>query len=269
MYCNKCGTLNDNDSLFCKKCGNNLIEDYLDNKKESKEKKVINKEKTVNKKTVKNINKVKNVKKGKEKKEKVKKQKNNDKVIIVKKMSGFQKLMFTMLILVIFVLIGIIGMFGLFTAYKYTKEVPDVVGMTYEEAKNKLESLDFVVSKKEIEGKENIVLKQNKKNGIRAINGSNIVLYVGTVNDTLPNLVGMSKDAAISIIEKYNIKYEINIVVGNKEGVLSQNYKKGTKIKDIKLLKLKVGVIEKEDSEVKEKNEEEKEDALEFENGDE
>ena len=248
MYCTKCGTLNDNDSLFCKKCGNSLINDYIENSKSEKEgnKNVINKKKIINKKIVKKVDKVKNKTKNKENNKKMK-DKNKKDVIIVKKMSGFQKFTFIFLITIIIALIAVIGIFGPFAFSEYTKEVPSVVGMNYSKAKLKLEKLKFTVSKKEIEGEEGIVLKQSKKLGTRLISGTNIVLYVGHVEEKLPNLIGLSKEAVTSIIEKYNIKYEIEIVNGDKEGVISQNYKKGTKIKDIKILKLKIGILEEKE----------------------
>ena len=261
MYCNKCGTANEVDAMFCKHCGNNLIDDYInkDKKVNNKNQKIKNNQKVINKNKVKKINKTKRINKVKTKKGK---QKNNNEIKVIKKMTVFQKIMFVLLIMIVITLIGVIAIIGLFAADKYTKEVPYLVGMTYEEAKDKLESLDLTASKKEISGEDGIVLEQNKKDGTRVINGTNIILYVGTNDDTLPNLVGLSKDAAISIIEKYNIKYEINIIDSDKEGVISQNYKKNTKIKDIDILKLEVGVVNLEEKQTIEENTEIEESSL-------
>ena len=53
----------------------------------------------------------------------------------------------------------------------------------------------------------------------------------------------MSESAAISILENYNIQYEIEYVENGEEVVLYQSYKEGTKVKNIKKIKLKIGKI--------------------------
>ena len=262
MYCNNCGCENSKDSLFCKKCGYSLVESYLKHNDEVKDKKYksdkvknisknYNKQKVINKKIVKNNPK---------KKDKKNKESDNVKYIerttVVRKMTFFQKFMFFLLILFILVLISVVSILGLYIFSKKTVEVPYVVGMNYEDALRELQSKNFSVSKKEVPGDENIVLKQSKKSGTYVINGSNIVLSVGVEERYLPNLLNMSDSAAVSILNEYGIQYAIEYVENNKDVVIYQSYKEGAKISKIKKIKLKVGKI----AEKEEKNDKEKED---------
>ena len=231
MYCIVCGTLNSKDSLFCKKCGYSLVESYLnknnnnlvyDNGKSNKIKyitKNYNKKKVINKK----------------------------KTMVVRKMTLFQKIMFFLLILIVLLLMGVICFLGLYIFSKNTVEVPYVVGMNYKEAKEKLEGMSLAVSRKDVEGDIDIVLKQSKKDGTHVKKGSNIKLEVGVENKYLPNLLNMSKSAAISILNKYSIKYEIEYIDFNDEVVLYQSYKEGTNINNIKMIKLKIGKKDNDD----------------------
>lgn len=243
MYCTNCGTDNSKDSLFCKRCGYSLVDSYLNNTKENttNEKNIKNITKNYNKKKVVNKNIVKN------KNKKDKKNKDNTKYVerveVVRKMTFFQKFMFFLLVLVILVLIGATTAMGLYIFSKKTVLVPDVVGMNYDEAKQELENNDFKVSKKEIEGDLDIVLSQNKKSGTYVIKGSTIILTVGIEDKYLPNLLNMSESAAISILDDYNIQYEIEYVENSEEVVLYQSYKEGTKVRNIKKIKLKIGKI--------------------------
>ena len=243
MYCTNCGTDNSKDSLFCKRCGYSLVESYLNNTKETttNKKKINNITKNYNKKKVVNKNIVKN------KNKKNKKNKDNTKYVerveVVRKMTFFQKFMFFLLVLVILVLIGVTTVMGLYIFSKKTVLVPDEVGMNYDEARNELENNSFKVSKKEVEGDLDIVLRQNRKSGTYVIKGSTIILTVGIEDKYLPNLLNMSESAAISILEDYNIQYEIEYVENGEEVVLYQSYKEGTKVKNIKKIKLKIGKI--------------------------
>lgn len=250
MYCIVCGTLNSKDSLFCKKCGYSLVESYLnknnnnlvyDNGKSNKIKyitKNYNKKKVINKKII---------KKDKDKKNNDNNIKYIEKTMVVRKMTLFQKIMFFLLILIVLLLMGVICFLGLYIFSKNTVEVPYVVGMNYKEAKEKLEGMSLAVSRKDVEGDIDIVLKQSKKDGTHVKKGSNIKLEVGVENKYLPNLLNMSKSAAISILNKYSIKYEIEYIDFNDEVVLYQSYKEGTNINNIKMIKLKIGKKDNDD----------------------
>ena len=68
----------------------------------------------------------------------------------------------------------------------------------------------------------------------------------------------MSEGAAISILDDYDIRYEIEYVDSEEEVVLYQSYKEGTKISNIKKIKLKIGKKikkDKEDTEILKENE--------------
>ena len=265
MHCTNCGTENSKDSLFCKKCGYSLVEGYLNSNKDinTNEKKIKNVTKNYNKKKIVNKSIVKN------KSKKDKKNKDNvkyvEKVQVVRKMTFFQKFMFFLLILVVLVLIGVSSIMGLYIFSKKTVLVPDVVGMNYIEAKQELENSNLKVLKKEVEGDLDIVLSQNKKSGTYVTNGSSIILTVGVEVEYLPNLLNMSEDAAISILDDYDIQYEIEYVDNEEEVVLYQSYKAGTKISNIKKIKLKIGKVSEKsktekDNEVVENVKENKED---------
>lgn len=256
MHCINCGTINSEDSLFCKKCGYSLVESYL--QEASKNYKTVNsdykkdqlpKEKSKNNRQVnKTYNKKKVINKNKTRVKKSKNKNSNKDKEVIRKMSGFQKFMFFLLILIVILLMGVVAFLGLYIFSQKTVEVPDVVGLSYEEATLKLQQKNLTVSKKEIEGEEDIVLKQNKKAGSRVLNNTNITLTVGVNEVLLPNLVGMSQEAAVSILDKYEIEYEIKIVDSDKEYVISQSPKAGTNIKDINKVILEIGKEEDQDN---------------------
>lgn len=263
MHCINCGTLNSKDSLFCKKCGYSLVESYL--REANKNYNFVNsnykkdqlpREKSKNNNQVnKNYNKKKVINKNKTKVKKYKSKNSSKDKEVVRKMSGFQKFMFVLLVLIVILLMGVVAFLGLYIVSQKTVEVPDVVGLSYDEAALKLQQNNLTVSKKEIEGLEGIVLSQNKKAGSRVLNNTSITITVGVREVLLPNLVGMSQEAAVSILNKYGIEYEIKIIANDEEYVISQSPKAGTNIKDIKKVILEIGK-EEEQNTINDKSEE-------------
>ena len=213
MYCKKCGALNDEDSMFCKHCGFPISEQDLDYKdlKELQKKQEKN-EKKDSKDKNKSKNKTKT--KTKNKVEKEKSRKNNDQKS-EKGMTFGQKILMFILFVMVFSLIGVLTLGG----YHYYKsrniEVPNLIGMTYEEAELALAKKDLKIQKveqiTEDENENNIVLNQNKTPGTKVRKNKTIKVTIGKYQKTyiLENLTGMNIDNAISILESNNIKYEI------------------------------------------------------------
>ncbi|MGN0992355.1 MAG: PASTA domain-containing protein [Bacilli bacterium] len=222
MYCKNCGALNDEDSMFCKHCGFPISEQDLDykdlkelqKKQEENEKTKGNKDKnkSKNKTKTKTKNKIKNKTKNKVKKEKPRK---NNSQKSEKGMTFGQKILMFILFVMVFSLIGVLALGG----YHYYKsrniEVPNLIGMTYEEAELILAKKDLKIQKveqiTEDETENNIVLKQNQTPGKKVRKNKTIKVIVGKYQKTyiLENLTGMNIDNAISILESNNIKYEI------------------------------------------------------------
>lgn len=261
MKCNICNEINDEDALFCKRCGNSLtensIERFNDNKKE-KPKKIIKKE---TKKEVKVIK-----QKPKKEKNKDKKNKNNKEKVIIERRSSFgtRFLIFIMVIIIGVLSLGL-GVVGYYEyEHYYNIVVPDLSGMTYNEAEVELAKNDLRISKKEkvTQNTEEVdrVIKQNKKAGSRAKKNAVITVTIGLKDEsiTVDNYVGLDIDSTISKLEskgiKYIIKYESN---ENKDYgvVLNQSIKPGKKIskdKEIIIIVNKHQKIESEEIESKE-----------------
>lgn len=250
MYCNKCGTENEEDAIFCKQCGFNLS-----NFEETKELEPVNdKEKNKNDK-VKTKTKTKKVKQ-KNKKQKNKKSKNVNKTYNEVKKEGMtlgQK--FLMFILFILVL-GIAVALG-YVGYKYYTnkdmvEVPNVVGLTYEQAELRLseEGLDTIEAIEETDVQENdgVVLDQDKASGKKVKKGSNIKVYVGEYSVELSKYEGVDVETVKSKLDDLGLKYSITEKISDKydEGVvLSQSVKEGAKVKLDEVIKLVVAKADK------------------------
>ncbi len=221
MYCKNCGVLNDEDALYCKKCGFDLDGDNLD--KDSNDNKGKAKSKTKKK--------TKTKVKKKIKKKKVKS--SQDK----KGMSFGQKLFMILLVFIIMVLLGILVAVGYYYWDSQSIIVPDVVNMSYEEAELSLAQADLKIEKHaQITNDitlDNIIVKQNKKAGSKVAKNATIKVYVGNYQGyLLDDFVGMKIDKVKKILDKDNINYRITYQASDKEEgiVLGQTPSKDTEI---------------------------------------
>lgn len=237
MRCNMCFTINEEDAIFCKNCGARLDE-Y-----EEKTKEKVKKQKG---------------KKGKKGKSHSSKKKINKKYKTVNKdkkgMTLIQKTIMFIMILLIIVLFGVIGVFGYYYYTQNNVAVPDVTGMSYENAQIELIEDGFKVSKKEVDTdddkEDGIVLKQSKSAGKKVLKGSTIKLYVGKIDQTYPlgNYVGMNIQDVISSLESDGVSYKINYAEGEEGIVLKQSPSSGNTIKKGDTVYLTVGKTEKQEN---------------------
>ena len=224
-YCPKCGIENDEDSFFCKRCGFPLDEE-VENYNQNNNTKVKNR---------KNKTKVKNKSKTKTK---VKYKDNSDKQ--KGKMSFFQSFMMFFFILLSICALGTAAFLGYYIYQNSNIEVPNVVGYTYEDAESTLKEKNLQVQMIEetvtSEDEVGIVIKQNKKAGSKVMENTIIKLTVGILDTkvTVPNVEGLTLDEATTLLNKNNIKYEIEYEISDKENntVLNQSIKAGKKIEN-------------------------------------
>lgn len=95
-------------------------------------------------------------------------------------------------------------------------EIPDVAGLTVEEATDELESLGFVIGEvKEIHSdtvEKELVIETNPRAGLERKKGDEITLMVSLGNETteMPDYVGKSRDQAVRLINQADfVDYEI------------------------------------------------------------
>lgn len=256
MLCIKCGTENEDDALFCKKCGSSLVDEYKNNYTNKKNTNNDPKPKK-NKAKTKTRTKVKKVKdKSKNRRNVNNKNYNKNNVVVERRMSIFQKIFVFFLILFIILLLGVIGVMGYGLYENYAIDVPNVVGMSYSEAELTLAKNNLKIEKKVVtvdDTSENgIVIKQNKKTGSKVIKNTVVKVTVGTVDDsyTMPNFVGKDIDSVTSILDDAGIKYTITIKeveTGSDNVVLVQSVSPNKKIKMGDRVKLIVSKVIKED----------------------
>lgn len=95
-------------------------------------------------------------------------------------------------------------------------EIPDVAGLTVEEATDELEALGFVIGEvKEIHSdtvEKELVIETNPRAGLERKKGDEITLMVSLGNETteMPDYVGKSRDQAVRLINQADfVDYEI------------------------------------------------------------
>lgn len=212
-YCPYCKVLNDEDAKTCKICGRKLEKNDSKIRHNSKNKtKYRTKYKTRNKTII------------KDKREKG-------------KMNFFQKFLMFFLFILCTLLIGVSG----FLAYHIYEteyiDIPDVTGYSYEKAQSILreKKLNVEMTEKKVNDEKNvgIVLKQSSKG--KAKENQIIKLTVGVLNDEkiMPNIVNLSLEEGLLILNKNSIKYKIVYKESDNDNViLNQSIKPNKKIND-------------------------------------
>ncbi len=238
MKCKYCNSINDSDAVFCKKCGNSLLENDID-RKNNKDKK--NKSKTKNK----TKNKVRKVTKVKTKKVKERNNNRKNNNTTINKGSPFKTFVIILLFLIIISLCGVI----LYFYYeKQNIEVPNLIGLSYDEAHIKLAESNLKIEKKErlvddIED-EGVVINQSKKAYSKTSENSKVIVTIGVMKEySVPNFINKNIEDVKSNLDNNKIKYKIiikDVTVGKSNIVLSQSYKPGSKIKINQLITLTV-----------------------------
>ncbi len=230
IYCPKCKEENDEESLFCRKCGFPLDEEtssYGENSSQDKQKR--QKNKTKNKRKTKT-----KVKKAKNSKQKG-------------KMSLFQSfMMFFFIILSICALAGC-AYLGYYIYQNQNIVVPDVTGYTYETAEQLLKdsSLQATMVEEVVtdESEVGVVIKQSKKAGSKVMENTVIKLTVGVLDTsvTVPDVEGLTLDEALEKLNENNVKYEIVYEDSNEDNiVLSQSIKAGQTIENTQTVTITV-----------------------------
>ena len=234
-YCPKCGIENDEDSFFCKRCGFPLDE-KPENYNQKEDKKVKQKRgKTKTKKS-----KIKNKTKVKYKDQGNGKQKG--------KMSFFQSFMMFFFILLSICALGAAGFLGYYIYQNSNIVVPDVKGLSYEQAERVLGESNLQAEKVEKtvtdEDEVGVVIEQNKKSGSKVMENTVIRLTVGVLDTrvTVPDVEGLTLDEALELLNENNVKYEIVYETSDKENniVLDQSIRANKKIENTETVTITV-----------------------------
>lgn len=234
-YCPKCGIENDEDSLFCKKCGFPLDEEP-ENYNQKEDKKVKQKRgKTKTKKSkIKNKTKVKYKDQGNDKQR--------------GKMSFFQSFMMFFFILLSICALGAAGFLGYYIYQNSNIVVPGVEGYTYEQAERVLGESNLQAEKVEKtvtdEDEVGVVIEQNKKSGSKVMENTVIKLTVGVLDTRVivPDVEGLTLDEALDLLNENNVKYEIVYETSDKENniVLDQSIRANKKIENTETVTITV-----------------------------
>lgn len=233
-YCDYCNEANSENSMYCKKCGRPLYEEVEDKMKKEKTKKE-KKQKT------------KKVKKTKPKKKVVR----ETKVIDQRekgRMSFFQKFMMFFLFFLCVVSIGAAAVLGYHIYQTENITVPDVTGLTYEEAEIRLQDVGLNATKVEIvtddESEVGIVLKQQKRGGAKVSENTVIELSIGVLDTTVevPDVEGKTLEEALELCSENGVTYQIIYEESDEtpNTVLKQSIRKGKKIENTEVLVLTV-----------------------------
>ena len=249
MYCKKCGTYNSNNNLICKKCKDNLVNQYLNDNKNNNYKNIQDTTQNTNKNTNEissnNQSKTHN-NKSRTKKEKHKKKRKNKKQLLnttnnkhnkyhkkndsnknqeSKNTNGcFSKIFIYFLMILIILLTGICTILGSYILNEKIVKMPNVLNLTKEDALKILSENEINYEIKEQntqdESQINIVLNQNEKAGEYILKSKIVTITIGTQKNTelpeekkefiiLDNLIGKTKEQAIEILTQKNINYII------------------------------------------------------------
>ena len=224
-YCPYCKVLNEEDADSCKICGRTFEEIEREKEKSTRTK---NKNKTKHK-TRRKKGKTKKVYKDKREKG---------------KMSFFQKFVMFLLFVLTIGFMAVAGYFGYYIYKNRNIEVPNVIGLTYEDAEKILINNKLNVQKEEEVSEDvGVVIKQNHKSGTKVQEGSVITITVG-IKDTsvkVPSLVGLSLDEATTLLNKNNINYKLVYETSDEANkVLKQSIKANTKISSDEVVTLTV-----------------------------
>ena len=257
MYCKKCGVLNEDDALFCKKCGTSLVLEYEDDDYQNLEKnKSKNKKAKASK--AKTKTKVKNkVKKVKQKSNSQNNKRGNNNVIVERKMGLFSKIVMFLLVLLVIALMVVCGGLGYKIYSDANIEVPNVISMSYDEAYNTLREHELNVEKVDKRVTDStqvgVVLDQNKKANKKVSKNTIIKVYVGVLDDTevvMINVVGMNIDKAKNSLNHKNISYKISyqdVDSGEDSIVLKQSISPNSKIKNGQTVTLIISRLDKKE----------------------
>lgn len=237
MKCKYCNCINDNDAIFCKQCGNSLSYDSINNKKNRNMKKTKPKIKTKTK-----IKKKTKVKKEKSRNNNTNRKNNNT---TIKSGSPFKSFIIFILILMILSLCGVIFYFYY---QKQNIKIPNLIGLSYDEAHIKLAESNLKIDKIEREVDDisdvDVVISQSKKPYSKTKENSTVKVVIGVMKKyRVDNFVNMNIETAKSKLNSKNIKYEIKIKevkVGKDNIVLSQNPTPGSVITVDKIVYLTV-----------------------------
>lgn len=269
MYCKKCGTYNSNNNLRCKKCGDYIVNQYLNDSETNYTNGSIPTETTNNEineknKSPKNNNrkapKRKSIKKKRKNKNQLlkitKKEKNNSKkktkpnpqeTEVITKTGCLAQITILFLSLLVLLLIGVCSILGLYILKDKIVLMPDLINLSKEEAITILKEneLNYKTTEETVENKNkiNTVISQDKKAGKYILKSKTVTITIGTIKNTevpkkspntitLDNLIGMTKEQAIAILEKNNINYTIEEIESteNNNLVIEQNPIYNTKI---------------------------------------
>lgn len=158
------------------------------------------------------------------------------KEVIVKDGCFSRVVIFFLTILVILLVLVCSGL-GLYIFDDKVVKMPNVVDLTEEDAIKVLEDndLSYNIRKEKVQNDDDIgiVLEQDKKVGSYILKNKTVTITVGSDNDSdadndkddkndvLENLVGMTKNEAINLLQDANIRYTITEIESDeKEGIV-------------------------------------------------